>query len=306
MSTGILIYLLIKIFIMIVLGYVLRKKNIITEELHKGLSNLLMYAVLPSSILSATGSGMIDALRRNLCLSTVIVCGYYVVTLAVSFLISRGLSLPDKKAGILVNLAVFANIGFIGFPLIKELYGDEGTIYAVIYNLAYQIFVFTFGVFLLSGAKKMQLKKLIQDPTTIASVIAAFLFVSPVKLPSVILGAFSSIGDMVLPISMMIVGSSMVGIKFSQIIRDKYSFLVSLLRLAVFPLVMLAVLKLLRIDSVLTNTIVVLTALPCGSLNVIMAEQYDCEPVFAAQTVIQSMVLMLISVPLIILLLERV
>ena len=76
-------------------------------------------------------------------------------------------------------MAVFANVGFIGFPVVAELYGKEGTLYAVIYNLAYQIFLFTAGTALLSGKKEVDWKEMLLDPMTATSLAAIAIFLSP-------------------------------------------------------------------------------------------------------------------------------
>lgn len=292
--------LAIKTCLMIALGYLLRKTEVISDELCSGLSKLLMNVILPACILSSASSTPSKELGHSLIQAAIIVAVYYIISLCTSWLISRKLSLSNEGKHIFVTLSVFANIGFIGFPLMKELFGDIGTLYAVIYNLVNQIFLFTIGIGLLSNNKNNLIKSLTTDPSTIASILALIIFLSPMYIPNVIQETFCAVGDMVVPISMMIIGCDLANMKFFEVIKDPYCYLTSFVRLIAYPLAMLVILRQLNVDSVLTMSMVVMTALPCGSLNAIMAKQYNCEPEYAARSVIQSMILMVGTIPAII------
>lgn len=296
--------LLIKIFLMIAFGFFLRKKNVITDSMKKDLSNLLLTAVLPINVLSSCNNTFSSAMGKNLVISLLITSIYYILTLIFSLAISKKLHLSDAGKRIFVTMSVFANVGFIGFPIISQLYGEEGTLYAVIYNLGYQIFLFTYGISLLSKSKKVDLKGLYKDPVTLLSIAALIIFISPFRFPIIIQETFDAVGNMTVPISMMIIGCDLSNARFSEIFKDKYSYIVSFLRLLIYPIIMACILVNFHLGHVITAVMVIMTALPCGSLNVILSEKYNCEPEFAARTVIQSMVLMILTIPIIVLFLN--
>lgn len=310
MPFAILGKLAVKIAFMVGLGFILRSKNLITRELKNGLSDLLLRVILPLSILTSANSPFSAETAGRLAQSALIAAGYYAAALLLLYLLGRRLPLSRGGRPIFMTMAVFANVGFIGFPLVKELYGEEGTLYAVIYNLAYQLFLFTIGTSLLKkggpreeqgncAEREIDWGELVRDPMTIASVLAIFIFISPFRFPPVIEAAINSVGDMTVPVSMLIIGCDLAGVHAAELFRDKYSYLVSGLRLLALPLLLLAVLRLAHADPFLTAVMVLMTALPCGSLNVILAQKYQCEPEFAARTVIQSMLLMLVTIPLV-------
>jgi len=97
---------------------------------------------------------------------------------------------------------------------------------------------------------------------------------------------------MSVPLSMMIMGASLAKVPLLDILKDKYSYLVSFIRLLAFPLLMLAAMKMVGAAPVTASVCILMTALPCGTMNVIFAEKYDCAPAFASKAVIQSMILM--------------
>lgn len=57
--------------------------------------------------------------------------------------------------------------------------------------------------------------------------------------------------------------------------------------------------KIIAVPNTVFMPMVLLTALPSGSLNVILAKEYDCEPDFASRTVILSMILIIVTLPLV-------
>ena len=72
------------------------------------------------------------------------------------------------------------------------------------------------------------------------------------------------------------------------------------MKLILFPLIIFSLLLIFRIRGEVAIIITILTALPSGLLNAILAKQYNCNPKYATRTVVQSMVLMIATLPIII------
>lgn len=296
--------LVIKIAVMIVLGFVLKRKSVINDEVQRGLSNLLLVAILPVSILASS----LENIERPdaICLlqAVIITTGYYIAAIILSKSISKKITLQNGEEKLFVNLSVFANVGFIGFPLIIAVFGAEANLYAVIYNMEYQIFLVLYAIRMISGKNKINVKNIFYDPMNLASFVSIILFFFPVHLPGPLLECLSSIGDMVVPMSMIIIGCQLSDIKLTELIANKMALIVSALRLLIFPIIMMVILHFIHINATLAASMILLTALPSGSLNAILAEQYDCYPKEAALTVVESTVLMIITLPIIFLLLN--
>lgn len=306
MVTHVLFNLLGKIAVMVLFGYLLKKTGIINEELQKGLSNLLLKAILPASILSSSANEFSKESAMGLGITAIACSIYYLLTLIICHFIGKSFKTDDDSKKIFVTMSVFANVGFMGFPVISELFGSNGMLYAVIYNMIFQLFFFTYGINLLSSQGKLDLSSIFKSPVTLTSLIAIIIYISPYRFPSFINESLSTIGEIMVPLSMMIIGCTLVGINLKDILKDKYSYLVSLLRLIIFPIATIVIFKLSGVKSDAAPVIAILTALPSGSLNVILAQQYDCNPQYAARTVIQSMLLMIFTLPFIILLAMKV
>lgn len=306
MPVDVLVALLIKITILVGLGVLLKKMGLINHHLQQGLSTLLLRAVLPFSVVASASNDYPKEVQKNLIKVAIIAFCYYIVAITISSLISKFIKSSDKGKKVFITMSVFANTAFMGFPIMSELYGNTGLLYAVVYNLFYQLFFFSYGISILSENGKIKIKEVLKNPVTIASLIAIAMFITGIKLPNVIQDTFTTIGGMMVPISMMIIGCSLAEMDIKELVRDFNSFFVSGLRLFVYPICMLMVMLLLRIPVEMAAVCSLMTALPSGSLNVIMSQEYDCEPGFAARSVVQTMLFSIGSIPLMIILINMI
>ncbi len=301
---GTLWELLLKIMLMMLFGFWVKKRGLLPDVVEKGLSGLLISAILPLAILASGDVTLSAELAVGLRLSAAATVGYYAVSIVLLLCISRFLPLASAQKTIFVITTVYANTAFLGFPIMYALYGAEGMLYAVIFNIGYQLTFFTWGVAKITGSGAEGWKALLRTPVTIASFITTLLVLTPLALPTVLQDACTAIGNMTTPLSLLLIGSSFVRMHPMELLRDKWSYLVSGLRLLVLPLLMFLAVRALQFPTVPGSVCVLMSGLPCASLGVIYAEQYDCAPDFAARAVVQTTLLMVITVPLWILLVQ--
>ena len=180
-----------------------------------------------------------------------------------------------EKSGSL-NLGVactaFANTGFVGFPLMEALFGNYGLLLAAVYNLCYNLFFYTYAVYLFSRKPKFRLLEIFKNPVSVASILAIVLFVIPWRMPAFLSETFKLIGDMTVPMSMMVMGSMLASVKIKKLVTDKKAYIVSALRLVVLPAVVMGAIVVsslfLPMEPDTKSVIVLMCALPCGSMNV--------------------------------------
>lgn len=298
---GVLFEVFIKIVVAVTLGFILRKTKVIDEHMQKGLSDMLLLAILPFSILSSANYEKTAEITDGMLIVLVAALAYYIVTLIVMRLISKKLPFEEKEKRVFVTMVTFANTGFVGFPVVTALYGDQGLLLAVVFNLTYNLFMYTYGIYLLSG-KAGNLKSILLNPVNIASVAAILIFISPFRFPSYAEGPIDLIGSMTVPLSMIIIGSNLAAMPFSRVISDPKSYLISFIRLVILPGAMLLGLYLVmqgyEIAAITASVAVLMCALPCGSMNVILSEKYECAPEFAARSTVLSMLLCMGTLPL--------
>lgn len=225
--------------------------------------------------------------------------GYYALTLIVMRLSLKKAKMTEDERRIMVTCTAFANTGFVGFPLMEALFGNYGLLLAAVYNLCYNLFFYTYAVYLFSRKPKFRLLEIFKNPVSVASILAIVLFVIPWRMPPFLSETFKLIGDMTVPMSMMVMGSMLAGVKIKKLVTDKKAYIVSALRLIVLPAVVMGVIiafsLFLPMESDTKSVIVLMCALPCGSMNVIYSENHDVAPHFCARTVSLSMIFMLVT-----------
>lgn len=297
MDVGVLAGLVTRIFVFTAIGYGMRKKGLMGDVLQKGLSDMLLGVIMPLNMIAA-GSVQYDRrLMMNILWMFVLVIGYYAVTLVFVPLTGKALGLPRHKNMAMSNLITFANVGFIGFPIVQSLYGDEAILYAMVYSMIYNIFAFTVGVWRLGGEAET-LKSILLRPATIAPFLSILLFISPIKLPEPLTTSFSAVGVMAAPVSLFVIGGSLAKISFFSMFKDGWSWLVTVVRAFVMPALCAGVALLLGMRGILPAVFVLLSSLPPGATNVIFSEKYDVELDFTTRAISLSTCMMIPLLPL--------
>ena len=303
MYLGTLIKSLLTLFLLVLSGYFVKKLNIVSEKTVEELSDVLLKVILPSSIIASGFEGKSSDIK-SIGLSFLIISLCYVFFFVFSFIVFRGLIKDKSRRNLAINMCVFANTSFIGLPLVDVLFGGDGMIYAVIYNLLYNVFMYTIGIRLFDGEKreKLDAKALVLNPLTISSLVSIVLFFLPIESGGVVGDFFSSLGMMSGPSSMMLVGSWLIGVDLKSVLRKPLCYFVSIMRLLILPLIVFIVLSIFDVEEVMKNTIVLVSAIPVGTLNVIFSKKYGGDSHFANETMMQSLVLSVVTIPLIVLL----
>lgn len=297
-----LVNLFIKIFIMIAAGFILRKRNAISGQLKTEINYLVINIIAPFSILASGNSEFSREISESLLQATIFCILYYALTILIGIGLAKSLKMEDARGRVFMLLSVFANTGFIGIPLATELFGSQGSLIAVIYNMIFDIFFFTFGVWYISRSGKFQLGQLLRNPVAVSAVLSVLLYLSPFRMPAIVADTFSTIGSAMVPLSMIVIGCNLAEMDIVKVLKNRDAYIVSALRLMIYPLIAFAAVKAAGFDPVTAAACVLLTALPPGTLNVIVAEQHNCAPEFATQAMVQSMVLMIGTLPLIMML----
>ena len=288
-----------KIFVFLALGFVLNKTKVMNSTSERALSDILLKAVLPFMIINSSQHTFSPDAVYGMIICAAAAVGYYLISLVVLRLSLKRINLLEDERRIMITCSVFANTGFVGFPLMEALFGSYGLLLAAVFNLCYNLFFYTYAVYLFSRKPRFALLDMFKSSVSVASVLAIVLFVIPWRFPPLFSDTFKLIGDMTVPLSMIVMGSMLASVNVKKLLTDKKAYVVSALRLIVMPAVMMGVMILLSIWIDMTpetkGVIVLMCALPCGSMNVIFAENYDVMPHFSARTVSLSMLFMLVT-----------
>ena len=136
----------LSLFIIMLVGVYASKKGIITNDLNKGLTDILIKIALPFMIVSSFMFTYDDTIKTNVLKTFYYSLGAYAIMGIVSFIML--FPVKNNKKTVLHFANIFVNTGYVGFPVLNSIFGAEGIIYGSIFNLFFVIFVWTYGIML--------------------------------------------------------------------------------------------------------------------------------------------------------------
>ena len=301
MITQILLQQTIIMFALMLLGLLLSRRGMITEQGSRDLSNVLLYAVIPCVILRSYMSEFSTEKLRAMGLSALIAVIAFAASIAVAYL-------TCGTRHRIENFAVaFGNAGFIGIPLVTAVFGPEAAFYVVSFSTFANLLQWTYGIVIISGKKEtMNLRMVFVNPVFISMVIGIALFVLQPTLPTVVTGTIGYIADGNTVLAMIILGYYLSKVQLRGLFADVRLYLFSVLRLLVVPAVTILVfLPFPFARGEITLITLIAAATPIASSTAIFAQKFDQDYRRAVSYVCLSTILSVATLPLVMLFAER-
>ncbi len=308
------------LFAMMIPGVILRVRRLVSADFGKGLSNLVLYIAQPALVLCAYLTYEGDG---NIWLNSL-----WVFLLSVAaHLIFAGIALlffrraEDGKRRMLRLTTVFSNAAFMGIPLISVVLDGEAVIYASIYNIPFNVFLWSLGVYLCVGRRdedgdgipdgeirpryRISPLKVALHPVNVASLLGIALLALGWNshIPTLILDSLTMLKNLVAPLAMFVIGLRMTEIRLRGAFADTHTYVFLGLRHlllpgAVFLLLWLLSLVGLPLGRTVVTVVLLLAATPAATSATMFAEKYDCDVPYTGQLVIYSTLLSIVSMPL--------
>lgn len=293
------------LFCLMSTGYVLGKTKFFTEQSNAILSSFIVKVALPAVIISSMCMPLTkEVLQRALVLLGLSLLVYTII-LIVAWILPSFVTKDEKQQGILSFSIMFSNCAFMGFPVLGALLGNEAIFYVAIYNIIFNILVYTLGIKFLERGKNQKNAfdmKLLINPGIIASLIGLIIFFGKITLPSVILGAIDSVASICTPLSMLVIGAMLSGMSIKEMFGERKIYILSLIRLILLPFMIFILTKyILQLqDDWLIIIPVVVAGMPVASNAAMMASAYESDAKFASQAVMITTLISCISIPILI------
>lgn len=323
------------LFIMMVPGVIMKKCSLCSDTFGKGISNLVLYIAQPCLIVYAYLS--CEASFSDIwlgCLMTFVLSFVaHIIFTAVALPVFK--KAPDGACRMLRFATIFSNAAFMGIPLIQAIIPDPtATIYASIYNITFNLFLWTLGVKLctdgledmhndencecheqLCKASAVSIKKVLLHPVTLASAIGLVLLILGINnstLHSIKLDIVSDsllmLKNLVAPLSMVVIGLRLAELDLTGFFKDIYMYIFLLLRHLALPAVTVVTMKLLSLFLPISDTvslvIAIMASAPAATSATMFAEKYDCDAPYVSRLVTVSTILCIATMPLIVMLVQ--
>ena len=301
--------------LLLVPGFIFEKKRRVPADFTDGLSFFTLYIAQPAMIINA----FLRSFDRDILLNLGIEMLLGIVAYAVSFII---VCLCFRKSdasvkGVLKFMTAFCNVGFMGLPVLKSVFGDQGDL-AVLYGtgivVCHNVLTWTVGVKMLAPkGQKGGAKKALLNPGVLACVAGAILFAFSANevMPQFLLDVCSLTAGTVTPLAMFTVGAHLSHFDFRGLFRRPQLLIAVGMRLLVLPGIIFLCFYALRLTNIIPLDDVMLVTvpflqmcMPSASITSMMAQRYGGDVAFAGAGVSIATLLSLFTIPLMSLLLK--
>ena len=285
------------IFFAILCGYLARRGGFLDAAGSKQISSLLLNILLPCLILGSVMTGNLP--ERSAIVSFLGVCGLF-FALEILFILTVPRFLPGTpgEKGVWRYMFFFSNVGYVGYPVILRLMGQEGLFYAVILNIPYNLLSYSLGPLLLNGAKRFRWTAL-RTPGVITSALALVIALGRIPFPAQAGEMFAFVGDVVVPLSLVLLGSLLADLSAGKIFAEPKLWILSAVRLLVMPTALAVLLRALGVGALPLGVAVMEMGMPAAVNGSIMALEFGGDTEAMSALIFLTTLASLVTIPLI-------
>ncbi len=278
--------------LLIIVGILCFKGGIITTNGRKDMSSLVLSVVNPIVILLAYQKEFEMRLLRGLVASLVLSAIAFAVAILVSNLLIR--RKDGRETDIERFSAIYSNCGFMGIPLVNALFGSEGVFYLTAFLTMFNLLIWTHGIIQISGVRSIKsVKKALLSPSIIAIAVGMMLFLARISLPDIMYQSLDYVAMMNTPLAMLVAGATIAETNVFNAFKNIRIYWVTLIKLAIIPLVLLAIFRFISVDDTVKLTVITAMSAPTATMCTLFCLRYDknskyASEIFAVTTLIST------------------
>ncbi len=290
----------VPVFLLIVLGALLRRVNFMDDVFTSGLNKLVFWVAAPALLFrSIAKSNVVEAFDFWVILTMVVLT---IVTALVMYLLSRPAGLEPERKGVFVQGCFRGNLAFLGLAVLQSVYGDTALAPASVmiafltplYNILAVIVLMLPHQNMGRGSPlKTAGREIVTNPLIIACVAGMVAGLAKMPMPLFFDRSLQLSGQIALPLALIAVGSSL---DFQGLLDNlRLTALVSLVKLVLLPLVLWGLLVFKGVDPLALRAGVILLACPTAVVSYIMAHQMKGNPGLAASIITGTTLVSIVS-----------
>lgn len=296
-----------QLFTMLILmsvGVILNKRKYLSANEATELSVILVKVAVPANmiiLLQQPYSHDVFVAFLKVCGGTLGVC---IAATVLFFLAGKWLGMSFASATLYACCGAYSNIIFMGQPLIKALYGENGLIFCVAVMFVSTLYLFTVCSILLSFRtdKMKDTSKVLKDSflnlVFISGAIGFICFAKSILLPKIIRDALQFSANTTVCLSMIYIGFLIAETDFKKILKDRQAYAFCFLSLIVTPIIAKGI-GMFFLNGVPLSVLVILMGTPAGALLPSFVEGYGKSVKRASQFVFMSTILSIMTLPIV-------
>lgn len=303
MDIRVILNQMIQLFMVIGLGYLLYNLKFLDDYMNKKLTTLILSVTTPAMIISSVLSTTVTQSLSDILSVFVIGIVIYVVLPFIGLLLVKIMRVPKQQQGLYIFMTVFSNIGFMGFPVMKAIFGNEAVFFTAIFNMIFNLFIFGVGTQIMnygtSRKSKFDAKNLL-SPGVIASLIALFIYFTHLSVPDIVSSTITMVGDMTTPLAMLLIGSTLATIPVKEVFNELRVYPYTFIKQIIVPILLFPILNYFISDPLILGITLIMISMPVANSAVLFATEYDGDVSLAAKTVFMTTLLSVVTIPLIV------
>ncbi len=283
-------------------GYAGARKKILCPGFAKSLSWLVMDVFLSCTILNSVTSGSLDISGAQLVKVILLLSLVMLISYAFGALVARVFFKGRENTPVFELLISVMNNIFIGLPIAEALYGATAVLYCALSCIPYNLLLYSYGVWRLRSGKALgggaafKIKDVFTVPL-FATLAALLIFIFDIQLPYILRELISTTASATMPASMIVIGATLGGVKIADGFKERYVYLIGLMRLVIVPAAVWFIVGLLSTDAMLVATCTIIAACPSAVVVSILALQNDYDAAFSSNAVLVTTALSMVSLP---------
>ncbi|MBE6801492.1 MAG: AEC family transporter [Ruminococcaceae bacterium] len=287
------------LYLIVAVGFAADKLKVFKQTTAKLSNDLLFYIITPCVIIQSFMNMTFDV-------KTVKSLGIAFLCMAGTLTMGMLISIPffnksgDNKA--IFKYAVnYGNMGYMALPLCQAMLGNEGVFYCSAGVVAFNIFSFTHGIWVMTKSKgnsSFDFKKLLFNPGVISVLIGMPFFIFDINLPQVFDTAIGHVSNLNTPLAMLFFGTYIANTDLKNMFKLKENYLVALLKLLALPAIMLGIYKLVGVSGTLLSACMISASVPSANNTVMFSAKYGKDTGVASQVVAFNSGLSVLTIPL--------
>lgn len=288
-------------FALVGVGYAMFRAHKISMEGNRVIGNVLIYLSLPAIIIK---SFMVERTPEH-AFTLVLGTAVALVLLVLAAVVARVVCGRDAIG----NFAgTFSNPSFFGIPLVVATVDAKSVFYNVGFIALMNIGQWTYGVSLLthqngepSPTPRQVLRDVATAPFMIASLVGVVLFCTQPPLPDVVTTCLDDVAALNTPLAMFMIGVYLAQTDVRRMLARVANYRVALARIVVSPLFSLALLSVIPgMPYQMRMALLIAAACPVGANVAVYAQLHDADYAYAVETVVVSVLLSIVTVPLVV------
>lgn len=234
--------------------------------------------------------------------------GLVMVSYLFMIVLSKGLSrffkLEAARQDILEVATILPNTSFMGYPIVAAVLGKEALFFAVLgAGLAFETVAWSYGIYNISRRtefdfRENMLRNIVLSPGILSILTGLILFFFSIRIPEPINSTMHILGQASSPLAMLLVGILLSRSSIRQCLFNYKLYLIGLMKLLVFPGLVLLALSGLGFRGLQLIVPVVMLSMPTAAYIAMFSQNTGNDASFASQIVFISCLMSLFTIPL--------